>query len=271
MTDTANTTSGPAIDRWTIAGLALLLTPLLTMAHEIGGHAASCAALGHKITEIGAFYAGCDVDGTLAGRLVSAAGPAMDVIIALVGYQIWQRLRSDLARLVAWYVWLCCGFSAAGYFAYSGVTGIGDLNPAEGDGIGPLPYPLAFRALFALGGALAYWRLYLLGNKALSAMIGQGLETKAARRSIAHIFYAVACATAVLVGLLNPIGLFITLASAAAATFGGKAGLISIGYATHDKGEPLPFTIGRSWPIVVAGIMAALAFAIVLGPSLSFA
>ena len=260
--------AGPVVDRWTVTGLALLLMPLVTMAHEIGGHAAACVALGHKVTELGAFYVECDAHNSLAGRIVGAAGPAIDVVIALAGYLVWQRLRGDMARLVAWYVWLMAAFAAAGYFAYSGLTGIGDLNPGEGGGIGPLPYPLAFRALFALGGALAYWRLVVVGMRTLDAMIGQGLPTKTARRTIGLLFYAVVCSSALVVSLFNPVGVFITLASAAAATFGGNAGLISIGFATRAVGEPRAFTIGRRPLVIAAGLVATLAFGAVLGPSI---
>ena len=113
--------------------------------------------------------------------------------------------------LVLWYVWLCCAFAAAGYLAYSGVTGIGDLNPGEGGGIGPLR-ALLFRIVFAAGGAFAYWKLVVLGMRTLGEMIGQGPKRKA-RRTVAHLFYAVLCLAAVVASLPNPIGLFVTLAS----------------------------------------------------------
>jgi len=260
----------PRVDRLTVAGLALLLMPALTMLHEIGGHAAMCVALAGRVTEIGAFYVSCDLEGQggLAGKLVPLAGPGIDLLAALAVYPLWRRARSDLARLALWYVWLGCGFSCAGYLAYSGVTGIGDLGPGTGGGIGPLPMPALWRAAFALGGGFAYWQLVKAGMRGLDAMIGQGLATRAARRTIAHLFYLVLCASAVLVGLLNPVGLFITLASAAAATFGGKAGLISIGYATRPDGAAREFAVGRSLVLFVSGLAASIAFAVVLGPSL---
>lgn len=263
----------PTIDRMTVAGLALLLMPMMTMAHEIGGHAAMCLAVGHRVTELGAFYVNCDAEATAsaAHKLVALAGPGIDVLIALLVYQLWRRANGDLTRLVLWYVWLGCGFSAAGYSAYSGLTGIGDLGPGEGGGIGPLPGPLIWRVgLFALG-ALAYWRLVLLGVSTLNAMIGQGPQTKSARQTAAHLFYGVLCVAAVLASLPNPVGLFITLASATAASFGGKAGLISIGFATMPEGEPRAFRIVRGPALLGIGIAASVAFALILGPTLRFA
>jgi len=257
------------VDAVTVAGLALLLMPLLTMVHEIGGHAMACVALGGKVTQIGAFYVECDAYDSLAGRLVAAAGPAIDVVIAFFGYWAWRRARGDLGRLVLWYVWLCCAFAAAGYLAYSGLTGIGDLNPGEsGGGIGPLPQPWLFRILFAVGGAFAYWKLVVLGMRTLAEMIGQGPETRKARRTIAHLFYAVLCLAAVVASLPNPVGLFVTLASATAASFGGNAGLISIGFATRP-GEARAFGIGRNWILLAVGLAVTGAFAIVLGPTIT--
>jgi hypothetical protein len=269
-TETTSRADRLAVDGVTVAGLALLLMPLLTMMHEIGGHASACLALGQHVTAIGAFYVDCDAAHSFAARLVSAAGPAIDVLAAIVGYVAWRRARGDLARLILWYVWLCCAFAAAGYLAFSGVSGIGDLNPGDG-GIGPLPAPIVFRVLFALVGGLVYWRLIVLGMRTLASMIGEGPATKGPRRTVAHLYYAVLCVAAVIASVPNPVGLFITLASATASSFGGNAGLISIGYATRDEGEARVFQIPRNWPLFIAGVLTSLAFAGVLGPTLSFA
>ena len=72
-----------------------------------------------------------------------------------------------------------------------------------------------------------------------------------------------------LVGLLNPLGLFITLASAAAASFGGLAGLISVGFAVPHGEEQRPFEVRRPWPVIGAGVLVAGAFAVVLDPTVS--
>lgn len=261
----------PQIDLVTVTGLALLLMPLLTMAHEIGGHAAMCAATGGRLVEVGAFYVNCDSPTDMARRLVAVAGMVVDAGLGALAFLAWRKLlKGDLARLVGWYVWLSLTFSAAGYFLFSGVSGIGDLGPDGDGGIGPLPYAWVWRVVFALGGGMAYWHLVKVGMKTLNSMIGQGPETKTARRRVAHGFYATLCLAAVLASLPNPVGLFVTLASATAASFGGKAGLISIAYATHDAGEARTFSVGRSWPLFAAGLAASLAFAAVLGPTLRF-
>ncbi len=256
------------IDLPTIAGIALLAMPLLTMVHEIGGHAAACVAVGGTITRLGAFYVDCDSATLLAKRVVSLAGPGVDALLGLIGFALWPRLKGDLARLLGWYAWLSFAFSASGYFLFSGVSGIGDLGPGTDGGIGPLPQPMVWRAAFTLGGGVAYWLLVRAGIRGLDMMLGQGLDTRPARRAIAHGFYFTLCLAAVLASLPNPVGVFITLASAAAASFGGKAGLIPIGYSAREGPGGMPFAIARNRSLIVCGILASLAFAVVLGPTL---
>lgn len=266
MADTAQ-----KIDRLTIVGLGLLLMPLLTMCHEIGGHAAACVALGHRVMELGAFYVQCDAPrGTAAMRIVAVAGAGVDLLAGALVWLAWERLKSDLARLAGWYIALCLLFDGTGYLLFSGVAGVGDLAPEGDGGLAPLSHPLLWRAGLAMVGFVAYFALVRAGMGRLAAMIGQGPETEGVRRRIAHLFYAVVGAAALLASIPNPVGAFITLASAGAASLGGKAGLISIGFATKPEGAPLPFAIGRNWLVIGAGLVASLAFAVVLGPTLKF-
>jgi hypothetical protein len=72
----------------------------------------------------------------------------------------------------------------------------------------------------------------------------------------------------VLVGLLNPVGLFVTIMSAAASSFGGLAGFISIGFAAPGADAPRPFEVARNWAVIAGGGLVLTTFAVVLGPSL---
>lgn len=261
-----------SVDPVTVIGLGLLAMPLTAMLHEIGGHAAMCVALGHHVTELGAFYVECDaVRGSAVARAVALAGPGIDLVLGMLLAPLWPRLRGDLPRLLGWYAFLCLLFDASGYMLFSGVTGVGDLSPVGDGGIAPLAMPWLWRGALALVGAAIYSGVIRVGMARLGAMIGQGPETRTPRRWIAHGFYATICGAAMLASIPNPIGLFITLVSAAASSIGGKAGLISIGYATADAGEPRDFVIARSWGVLAAGVVLSLAFAVVLGPTLRFA
>lgn len=254
----------------TVVGLGLLLMPLTTMWHEIGGHAAACVAQGGRASAVGAFYVDCTGLTRGATIIVATAGVAVDTIAALIAFQLWRRARGDLARLVLWLVWVDKAMVAAGYFLFSGVTGLGDLGPGKGGGIGPLPTPLLWRAGEALLGGAAYFLITRAAIRTLTAMLGDAPSTRTARRRIAHGYYAAAGIASVLVGLLNPVGLFITLASAAAASFGGLAGLISVGFAVPHGADERRFEIRRSWPIVIAGLVVAVLFAAVFGPTVSW-
>ena len=262
--------AAPRVDPVTVIGLGLLFLPLLTMWHEIGGHAATCQALGGHVDTIGAFYVDCSGLSGWREIAVSSAGAAVDGLLAIAAWAVWRRASGDLARLAWWYVAVVKGFVASGYFLFSGVTGFGDFGTDPGGGLASVSNPLIWRIALTIVGGVLYWRLYLLAARTLEEMLGQGMATRSTRRTVAHLFYATLGVGAVLVGVFNPIGFVITAMSAAASSFGGNAGLISVGYATRRTGEPRDFVVGRNWAVFVAGIIASALFAIVLGPSLHF-
>ena len=256
------------VDLPTVVGLGLLLMPLTTMWHEIGGHAASCVALGGNVTALGAFYVDCTGLGHAGDVLVALAGATADAVAAMVVFQLWRRAQGDMTRLILWLVWLDKAFVAAGYLCFSGVSGLGDLGPGIGGGIGPLPVPLAWRGgELAIGIALYVW-LIRKGIATCTEMLGDSGMTHGTRRRIAHGYYLAAGMAAVLVGLLNPVGLFITLTSAAASSFGGLAGFISIGYAAPQGSREATFVVRRNWPVILLGLIATAAFAAILGPTI---
>lgn len=139
----------------TVIGLGLLLVPLTTMWHEIGGHALTCAVQGGHVAAIGAFYVNCG--GVTGARAVAVAiaGAGIDAALAAMAYALWRRASVDLARLVLWYLWVDKGLVAAGYLCFSGVSGFGDLAPGAQGGLGVLAHPALWRAgELAIGAAL---------------------------------------------------------------------------------------------------------------------
>lgn len=81
------------VDVWTVVGLALLLLPLLTMAHELLGHALACVATGHQPSQLGAYYVQCGGGSGWSRRLVAMAGTSIDVLLACIGLLLWHRAR----------------------------------------------------------------------------------------------------------------------------------------------------------------------------------
>jgi hypothetical protein len=252
-----------------MAGWGALLMPLMTMSHEIGGHAASCAIQGGHVATIGAFYVDCTGLSGLPSAVVACAGVAMNAALSLAAYAWWRKAKADVARLVLWLIAVSDAFVAAGYFCFSGLTGVGDFGTGAHGSLAGLPLPLAWRVGETAIGVLAYVLVIRAGIVGLSAMLGTGAATRPARRRIAHPFYMAAGLGAVLVGLLNPVGLFVTIMSAAASSFGGLAGFITIGFAARGAEAPREFLIARNWAVIVAGGFVLTIFAVVLGPSVN--
>jgi hypothetical protein len=265
MTGTHATT--PRVDSWTLAGLVLLLLPLLTMAHELAGHALTCVATGHLPSELGAYYIECPGTGPWARRVVAMAGTGMDVLLALLALVGWHRARRPLPRLVLWIVFTVKGMVAAGYWMFSGVSNLGDWGPDVGGGIGPLPWPWLWRVLMFAVGLAVYITVTKRAIRMMAVMLGGGDMARRTQRRIAMTIYLIGGASAVLVSLFNPLGIAITLMSAVASSFGGTAGLFNVAYSKPCAEPPRDFVIGRHPVILVAGVLVTLAFAAVLGPT----
>lgn len=257
------------VDVWTVVGLALLLLPLLTMAHELMGHALACVATGHQPSELGAYYVECRGTGGWSRRLVAMAGTSMDVLLACVGFLFWHLSSRSLARLAWWIVFTVKGMVAAGYWMFSGLTNLGDWGPADGGGIGPLPWPWAWRLLLFGVGLVAYIAVTRKAITMMALMLGGGPAAQRTQRTVALTLYIVGGIAAVLVSLFNPLGIFITLVSAVASSFGGTAGLFNVAYARSREQPPTDFAVGRHRSLVVAGVAMTIAFAAILGPTIT--
>lgn len=257
----------PSVDVWTLVGLSLLLLPVLTMAHELLGHAFTCVASGHRPSELGAYYVECPDTGAWSRRIVAMAGTGVDVVVTLVAYVAWSKVNRPLPRLVWWIVFTVKGMVAAGYWMFSGVTNLGDWGPDAGGGIGPLAWPWLWRAVMFAVGLYVYIAVIRRAIRMMAAMLGGGERARATKRKIAMTVYLVGGVSAVLVSLFNPLGIVITLQSAVAASFGGTAGLFNVAYSRRFNEPPRDFTIGRHYAVVVAGVLMTMAFAAVLGPT----
>ncbi|MFC5742072.1 hypothetical protein [Dyella tabacisoli] len=256
------------VDPWTMVGLVLLLLPLLTMAHELLGHALTCVASGHRPSELGAYYIECPGTDGWTARIVAMAGTGMDVLLAVLAYLAWCKVERPLPRLMLWMVFIVKGMVAAGYWMFSGATNLGDWGPDVGGGIGPLPLPWLWRVGLFVVGLYVYVRVVRLGIRMLIAMLGGGDQARRVQRWIALTLYVVAGVGALVVSLFNPLGLVITLMSAVASSFGGLAGLFNVAYSRRCDLPPRDFYIGRHYALIAAGVLVTLVFAATLGPTI---
>jgi hypothetical protein len=263
-----NTESAQSVDLLTVIGLSLLLLPLLTMAHEIGGHASACTALGGQVTELGAYYVHCKSQTEGLSKLVSIAGTVADLVVFLFAFYLWKRSASDLMRLACWLAFVGKAMAAAGYLFFSGFTGVGDWAPGEQGGIGPLQHAEPIRVLLIVVGLAAYVFVVRLAKRTLTEMVGGAPDAAPNRKRIALGYYFATGVAAILIGILNPTGMFVLLFSAIASSFGGNAGMLSVAF-DRSTGPGNAFHIERSIPLLLAGIAATGLFAILFGPTIS--
>ena len=142
----------------------------------------------------------------------------------------WLALRiAQRASLrVRYYLWLTMTvnlFEGTGYFFYSGVAGIGDWQ----DVIKALhPYWLWRVGLVLLGAAL-YFGVITLSGRWLTRLIAGTANAQARVRGLTLLPYVTIGLAGSIAALPNLLGWKLIVISAAAATFGGLAGFLSVG------------------------------------------
>lgn len=261
------------VDVPTLAGMAALVYVASTLLHEGAGHGLACLAVGAPPRAWSAYYFDCDFIGLpmSAGRIVAAAGSTVNLVVALLCLGLW-RLARDTASTLRLFLWLAFtvnAFEWAGYFLYSGVTGVGDWG---GDGVlaGVVHAPQARVVMVAVGAVCYYWWTTSRSARMLGAMLGGTPTARRTGQRVSAIAYAVGGVVAVLISLLNPLGSIIVLGSAAAASFGGTVGLLFVAFGMPRDSRAGGPSVVRNWAWVAAGAVAVVAYAAILGPSISF-
>ncbi|MCE9580951.1 MAG: hypothetical protein K8T20_00390 [Planctomycetes bacterium] len=264
--------AAPATDLPSVMALSSLAYIAAVFLHEICGHGFACVLLGIRLTELGSFYVASDHNGVseLQLRMVAAAGPAMSAMTGLVAWAVLRfvPVRQHHARYFCWLLGCISLLAAAGYLLFSGITGIGDLGTTEDGALYQLRPTWLWRAGIAVVGGVCYFGIALVSVRKLDGILGGGTERFRRARRLAFTSYLTGGVVSVLIGLLNPHGLFIVFMSAAASSFGGTSGLI---WMTRmlDRHRPSPATAGlllpRSWPWIVTAILVTAAYTLILG------
>jgi hypothetical protein len=257
----------------TVIAIAAIAGVVATQLHEGAGHGGACLALGQHVRAWGAFYLDCNTEGArpIIGRLVAAAGSMMNLLTALVAAEMLRVTPSSMprARFFWWLLFAVSGFDWAGYYLFSGVSGLGDWGA---DGVfRAIPGWRLWRILLAVGGGLLYWAWAIVAMRRLARMTGSDELGRRRARRLCWAAYGTIGSVALVIGLMNPIGLFILLASAVASSFGGPSGLLW-GPSTIGGGVAAaePFILTRSWGWLAFAAAAVAAEAAILGPSLHF-
>ena len=267
------TADAKRIDLPTVIAVAAIVGTLSTQLHEAGGHGGACLALGRHIQGWGAFYLDCDTrDAPLAVvRLVAAAGSTMNLLTAIVAAALARATPRSMprARFFWWLLFAVSGFDWAGYYLFSGASGIGDWGQ-DGVFAGVRGWGL-WRFLLAGGGGLLYWAWVIVAMRRLAKLTGADDAGRKRARKLAWTSYFTIGCIAFAIGLMNPVGLFILLASAVASSFGGPSGLLW-GPRSIPAGAPAaePIAITRSWGWIAVAVALVLAEGLILGPTLHF-
>jgi hypothetical protein len=267
------TSDARRIDLPTVIAIAAIVGCISTQLHEGAGHGGACLALGRHVRAWGAFYLDCDTQGAAPaiGRIVAAAGSTMNLLTAIVAAAMKRATPPSMprARFFWWLLFAVSGFDWAGYYFFSGVSGIGDWG-RDGVFAGVRGWA-AWRIAIGLGGFLLYWAWAIVAMRRLAKLTGADeAGRRLARRLCWTSYFTIGC-LAFAIGLMNPVGLFILLASAVASSFGGPSGLLWGPYYIRG-GAPAadPIRIARSWGWIVVAVAIVLAEGLILGPTLRF-
>ena len=261
-----------APDTLTVASIAIFAYVIGNVLHEGAGHGGACLLSGARPLVLSSVHFECSVE----NRLVMAGGTLANFIAAGLFFALGRLsgLRHPRWRYFCWLTMTVNLFTATGYFLFSGIGGIGDWGEFI-RGLGP---QWAWRIGLTIFGALTYFLAVRLSLLELRPLIGSDPHERYQRaRVLQAIPYFTGGVLMCVAGALNPRGMILILISAAASTFGGTSGLLwDINWLRNGTmiplGQPVePMPIKRSWPLIAVACVIAIAFIVVLGPSVRFA
>ena len=259
------------LDALTVGTIGILAYMLGNVLHEGLGHGGACVLVGAKPLVISSVHFECSSD----SRLVFAGGTAINLLAGALFFAL-GRLTGPAYPRLKYFFWIAMTvnlYTGTGYFLFSGIGGIGDWG-AFIQGLGP---QWLWRIGLTIFGAATYLLAARINLLELRPLIGSDREQRyrlAVRLSAIPYFSGgfLMC----IAGALNPKGMILILISAAASTFGGTSGLM---WTTDwlNRGTMIPYgpptepaPIRRSWALIATAVAAAVAFIVILGPSVRF-
>jgi hypothetical protein len=258
------------VDALTVAAIAVITYAFGNIVHEAAGHGGACLLSGGRVLVVSTVHMECSAE----TRLVMAGGTLMNIVAGALCFALLRATARTFPRL-RYFLWLSMTvnlFSAAGYFAFSGIGGLGDWASFI-QGLSP---QWLWRIGMTIFGAATYMMVARLSLRELSLLIGRDKDQRlSAAVQLSRMPYFAGGILACVAGSLNPQGMILVALSAAASTFGGTSGLIWMvqwlkGNRIPMAGEPEPMPIPRSWPWIVSALVLAALFIGVLGPGVRF-
>ncbi|TSA82425.1 hypothetical protein FNU79_13700 [Deinococcus detaillensis] len=250
-------------DTPTLIAVSLLVGLLGSLIHEGLGHAGLALALGASQVSIGSAVMNYDEQsvGELGRRLIALAGPLASAAQGVVGL---TALRRTPTIGTAWYFWWLLGhtglFAAAGYLLALSFAPFGDIDAALRD----LPLELLWRTGSTLLGAFLAYRAMVHAALTLSAHLPDDAGERCNwTRRLTLIPYLLVGLVAMLATLAGTRDLFLTLASAGAASFGSGILLVWVNFVLPrlrrlpPPGEPLSVPRTPSWLLIGGAALLA--------------
>jgi hypothetical protein len=263
-------TAPSASDPFTIVGIAIIAYMLSTMLHEAAGHGGACLLTGGKPIDVSTVSMECSAD----NRLVVAGGTIMNVVAGALFFAVGRVTLPTSPRLkyLLWMLMTINFFSAAGYFAFSGIGGFGDWAMF----IHEFRQQWLWRVGMTIFGFAAYMLVAHLSLLEMRPLIGSDKHRRFERAvRLTKLPYFAGGILACIAGALNPAGWILVALSAAASTFGGASGLLwMVQWLRGDRIPPgmypEPAPIQRSWTWIGTALALALVYVFVLGPGVRF-
>jgi hypothetical protein len=263
----------PFCDPLTVAAIGLTAGALADFIHEGLGHGGACLLVGGKPTLLTSMNFAWDESGCprWASRVVAAGGTIANLLAGALALAVLRRPRS--AVHLDYFLWLFAAvnlYVGTGYFLYSGLSNIGDWANV----IAGLPGNWVWRASLALLGGASYFLCVRMMVAKVTPLTGgdPALRYRAANL-LMLIPYCAGAVMSVIAGALNPQAKALLLISAVAGSLGGTSGLAWGPQLLRDPhwlaSSTTPATIRRHWGWIVAGLLAAIVFVVILGPGLN--
>jgi hypothetical protein len=245
-------------DAFSTISISIIAFVMADLSHEALGHGVAAHLQGAKLIVLSYTYLTSD----LQSRLISAAGPLVNLIEGLLALALFRRIRMHTTA-ASFFVFLLMIYNlldAAAYLIYSGVLNSGDLGVV----IAGLPHLGAIRLLMVVVGLTLYAALTVVGARELGHFAPE-------RSSLTNPAYFAAIALNCAAALVNPLGLKYFLISALPTTAGANAGLLAmpaLAKKTTDS-PPNQILVTRSYPWIVAAMIVAAGFIFIIGPGLT--
>lgn len=260
-----------AVDRTTVAAIAVTCYFAAVLIHEALGHAGITALLGGRVVQITSAACDCDVSALSpwAARVVFAGGCIANAFTGglVLALRCLVRLEHAATRYALWLFGHVSLFVATGYLMVFPFLPAGDWHDFVGGLAPPLVWQLALTVLGVAGYATTMWH----AQRSLSEFLGTDpLERRVRARDLTLLPYIVGGVVETLSAVIGGGGILV-LISAAPATFGGTIGLALAGHragTTRGAGNVVRAPIPRAPVVLGVGLAALVVQLFWLGPGL---